>query len=196
MNAIIYLNYENRNIETLFNNIERVGKNINYIKFLINEEGIANAINKGLRLINFNNIDFVTIMGNDITEPDNWLQIRNNFMQDKTIGICSIPLNGFNGDSLDLIGNFTIRKEVILKVGAFNEELDPYGAIDLDYCTRTRAAGFHTKYIPSTKATHIEQNGTDVYGYNKMDLVKKTWNLHNKNVSDYSNGTKSYYISL
>jgi len=195
MNAIIYLNYQNRNTETLFNNTKRAGQHIDYIS-IIDETGISNAINKGLRQLNFNYIDYVTIMGNDIIEPDNWLLTRNQFMQDNSIGICSIPLNGFNGDSLDLIGNFTISKEAILRVGAFNEELDPYGAIDLDYCTRVRAAGLHTKFIPSMIATHLEQNGSDIYGYNKMDLVKKTWDLHNKNVSNYTDGTKSYYIPL
>jgi GT2 family glycosyltransferase len=193
MNAVIYLNYQSRNIETLFHNIKNAGKHIDLIS-IIDETGIAYAINKGL--MQLNNFDYVTIMGNDILEPDNWLITRNQFMQDKTIGICSIPLDGFNGDSLDLIGNFTISKETINRLGAFNEELDPYGAIDLDYCTRCRAAGLHTKFIPLTKATHIEQNGSDAYGYNKMDLVKKTWDLHNKNVSDYSNGTKAYYIPL
>jgi len=196
MNAIIYLNYQNLNVETLANNIKRAGENTNYIKFLMNEEGIANAINKCLRLLNFDIIDYVTIMGNDIIEPDNWLQIRNDFMQDKTIGICSIPLDGCELDSLDLIGNFTISKEVILKVGAFNEELDPYGAIDLDYCTRVRAAGFKNKYLPYCKAIHIEQNGLDAYGYNKAESVKKTWELHQNNVANYSNGSKSYYLAL
>jgi GT2 family glycosyltransferase len=195
MNAIIYLNYQDRNIDTLFHNIKNAGKHIDFIS-IINETGIAYAINKGLRHFNYDYIDYVTIMGNDILEPENWLQIRNDYMQDKTIGICSIPLDGFNGDSLDLIGNFTISAEVINKVGAFNEELDPYGAIDLDYCTRCRAAGLHTKFIPKTKAIHIEQNGIDAYGYNKMDLVKKTWDLHNSNVSEYSNRTKAYYIPL
>jgi hypothetical protein len=195
MNAIIYLNYENKNSETFASNIERAGQDIN-CKLLINEEGISKAINTGLRLLNFEHIDYVTIMANDILEPDNWLNIRNQFMQDKTIGICSIPLGGFNGDSLDLIGNFTISKEALLKVGAFNEELYPYGAIDLDYCTRVRAAGLQTKYIPNIKATHIEQNGIDAYGYNKMDLVKKTWDLHNRNVQAYTDGTKTYYIPL
>jgi GT2 family glycosyltransferase len=193
MNAVIYLNYQSRNIETLFQNIKNAGKHIDLIS-IVDETGIAYAINKGL--MQLNNYDYVTIMGNDILEPDNWLLNRNEFMQDKTIGICSIPLSGFNGDSLDLIGNFTISKETINRIGAFNEELDPYGAIDLDYCTRCRAAGLHTKFIPLTKATHIEQNGSDAYGYNKMDLVKKTWDLHTKNVSDYSNGTKAYYIPL
>ena len=193
MNAVIYLNYQSRNIETLFHNIKNAGKHIDLIS-IIDETGIAYAINKGL--MQLNNFDYVTIMGNDILEPDNWLVSRNEFMQDKKIGICSIPLDGFNGDSLDLIGNFTISKETINRLGAFNEELDPYGAIDLDYCTRCRASGLHTKFIPSTKAAHIEQNGSDAYGYNKMDLVKKTWDLHNKNVSDYSNGTKAYYIPL
>jgi GT2 family glycosyltransferase len=193
MNAVIYLNYQNRNIDTLFHNIKNAGKHIDLIS-IVDETGISKAINKGL--MQLNNFDYVTIIGNDILEPDNWLVTRNQFMQDKTIGICSIPLDGFNGDSLDLIGNFTISKETINRLGAFNEELDPYGAIDLDYCTRCRASGLHTKFIPLTKATHIEQNGSDAYGYNKMDLVKKTWDLHNKNVSDYSNGTKAYYIPL
>ena len=195
MNAVIYLNYQSRNIETLFHNIKNAGKHIDLIT-IIDETGIAYAINKGLRYFKYGYDGYVTIMGNDILEPDNWLMTRNEFMQDETIGICSIPLSGFNGDSLDLIGNFTISKETINRIGAFNEELDPYGAIDLDYCTRCRAAGLHTKFIPKTKATHIEQNGSDAYGYNKMDLVKKTWDLHTKNVSDYSNGTKAYYIPL
>jgi len=195
MNAVIYLNYQDRNIDTLFHNIKNAGEHIDFIS-IINETGIAYAINKGLKHFNFDYVEYVTIMGNDILEPDNWLSIRNEFLEDKTVGICSIPLDGFSGDSLDLIGNFTISKEAINRVGAFNQELDPYGAIDLDYCTRVRASGLHTKFIPNTKATHIEQNGIEAYGYNKMDLVKKTWDLHNKNVSSYTDGTKAYYIPL
>ena len=81
-------------------------------------------------------------------------------------------------------------------VGAFNTALDPYGAIDLDYCTRVRAAGLYTKYISSDYATHIEQNGLDAYGYAKSDLVKSTWDLHTSNVANYSNGSKTYYLPL
>jgi GT2 family glycosyltransferase len=195
MNAVIYLNYQDRNIDTLFHNIKNAGKHIDFIS-IINETGIAYAINKGLKHFNYDYVQYVTIMGNDILEPDNWLSTRNEFLEDKTVGICSIPLDGFSGDSLDLIGNFTISKEAINRVGAFNQELDPYGAIDLDYCTRVRASGLHTKFIPNTKATHIEQNGIEAYGYNKMDLVKKTWDLHNQNVSAYTDGTKAYYIPL
>jgi GT2 family glycosyltransferase len=195
MNAIVYLNYKDRNINTLFENIKNAGKHIDIVT-IINEEGIAFATNKGLRNLNFDNIDYVTIMGNDILEPDNWLQIRNDFLQDKTIGICSIPLHSTGNDTADLIGNFTITKETIKRVGAFNQELDPYGAIDLDYCTRCRAAGLHTKFIKEYTANHIEQNSIDAYGYNKNELVQKTWNLHSNNVSAYTNGNKTYYINL
>ena len=195
MNAVIYLNYQDRNTDTLFHNIKNAGKHIDFIS-IINETGISYAINKGLKHFNYDYVQYVTIMGNDILEPDNWLSTRNEFLEDKTVGICSIPLDGFSGDSLDLIGNFTISKEAINRVGGFNQELDPYGAIDLDYCTRVRASGLHTKFIPNTKATHIEQNGIEAYGYNKMDLVKKTWDLHNQNVSAYTDGTKAYYIPL
>jgi len=195
MNAIIYLNYKDRNINTLFENIKNAGKHIDIVT-IINEEGIAFAINKGLRNLNFDNIDYVTIMGNDILEPNNWLQIRNDFLQDKTIGICSIPLHITSNDTYDLIGNLTITIETINKIGAFNKELVPYGAIDLDYCTRCRAAGLHTKYIKEYTANHIEQNSIDAYGYNKNELVQKTWSLHSNNVSGYTNGNKTYYINL
>jgi GT2 family glycosyltransferase len=195
MNAVIFLNYQNDSVSTLGHNLLNAGSDVEQL-IIVKEKGIANAINVGLNKIDFSNIEYVTILGNDILEPNNWLTVRNEFLQDKSIGICSIPLDGFSGDSLDLIGNFTITKEAIKRVGAFNQELDPYGAIDLDYCTRVRAAGLHTKFVPSTKATHLEQNGSDKYGYNKMELVKKTWDLHNRNVSQYTDGTKAYYIPL
>jgi len=195
MNAVIYLNYLDGNLDTLWNNVKRAGKHIEFVS-VINEEGIANAMNKGLKQINFDVVDYVTILANDILEPDNWLISRNEFMQDKTIGICAFPLVGGFDDTTDIIGNFTISKEVIKNVGAFNTALDPYGAIDLDYCTRVRAAGLYTKYVRSGYATHIEQNGIDAYGYNKNDLVKSTWELHSSNVSNYANGSKTYYLPL
>jgi GT2 family glycosyltransferase len=195
MNAVIFLNYQNDSVNTLGHNLINAGADIEQL-IIVKEKGISNAINIGLNKIDFSHIEYVTILANDILEPDNWLLIRNEYLQDNIVGICSIPLNGFSGDSLDLIGNFTISKEAIKRVGAFNKELDPYGAIDLDYCTRVRASGLQTKFVPSIKATHIEQNGTDKYGYNKMDLVKKTWDLHNQNVSAYTDGTKTYYIPL
>ena len=195
MNAVIYLNYLDGNLDTLWNNVKRAGKHIEYVS-VINEEGIANAMNKGLKQINYDVVDYVTILANDILEPDNWLISRNEFMQDKKIGICAFPLVGGFDDTTDIIGNFTISKDVIQNVGAFNTALDPYGAIDLDYCTRVRAYGLYTKYIRSGYATHIEQNGIDAYGYNKNDLVKSTWELHTSNVSNYSNGSKTYYLPL
>ncbi|CAB4122015.1 hypothetical protein UFOVP19_39 [uncultured Caudovirales phage] len=195
MNAIIFLNFQSDEYDTLKYNVKNAGYKIDFITS-VNEVGIANAINTGLRRFNLKIIDYVTVMANDIIEPENWLAIRNEFMKDKTIGISSIQVRGFDNDTTDLVGNFTISSETIRKVGAFNEELDPYGAIDLDYCTRVRAAGLHTKFITNGMAQHIEQNGSDKYGYNKLDLVKKTWELHAKNVSDYQSGAKSYYIPL
>jgi hypothetical protein len=195
MNAVIFLNYQNNSVKTLGINLSNAGTDIEQV-VIVKEKGIANAINVGLNKIDFSHIQYVTLLSNDILEPDNWLLSRNEFMQDKTIGICSIPLVGGFDDTTDIIGNFTISKEVIKNVGAFNTALDPYGAIDLDYCTRVRAAGLYTKYVRSGYATHIEQNGIDAYGYNKNDLVKSTWELHSSNVSNYANGSKTYYLPL
>ena len=195
MNAVIFLNYQNNSVKTLGINLSNAGTDIEQV-VIVKEKGIANAINVGLNKIDFSYIQYVTLLSNDILEPDNWLKVRNEFMQDKMIGICAIPLvNGFD-DTTDIIGNFTISKEVIKNVGAFNTALDPYGAIDLDYCTRVRAAGLYTKYIRTGYATHIEQNGIDAYGYNKNELVKNTWELHTSNVANYSNGSKTYYLPL
>ena len=195
MNAVIFLNYKNYSVKTLGINLSNAGTDIEQV-VIVKEKGIANAINVGLNKIDFSNIQYVTLLSNDILEPDNWLKVRNEFMQDKLIGICAIPLVGGFDDTTDIIGNFTISKEVIKNVGAFNTALDPYGAIDLDYCTRVRAAGLYTKYIRTGYATHIEQNGIDAYGYNKNELVKSTWELHTSNVANYSNGSKTYYLPL
>lgn len=195
MNAVIFLNYKNYSVKTLGINLMNAGSNVEQIA-IVNEKGIANAMNIGLNRIDLSHIQYVTFLSNDIIEPDNWLKSRNEFMQDKTIGICSFPILGGFDDTTDIIGNFTISKEVIKNVGAFNTALDPYGAIDLDYCTRVRAAGLYTKYVRSGYATHIEQNGLDAYGYNKNDLVKSTWELHSSNVSNYANGSKTYYLPL
>ena len=195
MNAIIFLNYQNNSVKTLGINLSNAGTDIEQV-VIVKEKGIANAINVGLNKIDFSHIQYVTLLSNDILEPDNWLKVRNEFMQDKMIGICAIPLVGRFDDTTDIIGNFTISKEVIKNVGAFNTALDPYGAIDLDYCTRVRAAGLYTKYIRTVYATHIEQNGIDAYGYNKNELVKSTWQLHTSNVANYSNGSKTYYLPL
>jgi hypothetical protein len=195
MNAVIFLNYKNYSVKTLGINLMNAGIDIEQI-VIVKEKGIANAINIGLNKIDFSHIQYVTLLANDILEPDNWLKIRNIFMQDKSVGICAIPLVGGFNDTTDIIGNFTISKEVIQNVGAFNTALDPYGAIDLDYCTRVRAAGLYTKYIRTDYATHIEQNGLDAYGYTKSDLVKSTWDLHTSNVANYSNGSKTYYLPL
>ena len=61
MNAVIYLNYQDRNIETLFYNIKNAGKHIDLI-IIIDETGIAKAINKGLRHFFYNHINYVTII--------------------------------------------------------------------------------------------------------------------------------------
>ena len=195
MNAVIFLNYQNNSVKTLGINLSNAGTDIEQV-IIVKEKGIANAINVGLNKIDFSHIQYVTLLSNDILEPDNWLKVSNEFIQDKMIGICAIPLVGGFDYTTDIIGNFTISKEVIKNVGAFNTALDPYGAIDLDYCTRVRAAGLYTKYIRTGYATHIEQNGIDAYGYNKNELVKSTWELHTSNVANYSNGSKTYYLPL
>ena len=80
MNAVIFLNYQNDSVVTLGSNLINAGADIEQL-IIVKEKGIANAINVGLNKIDFSNIEYVTLLANDILEPDNWLLMRNEFLQ-------------------------------------------------------------------------------------------------------------------
>jgi GT2 family glycosyltransferase len=49
-------------------------------------------------------------------------------------------------------GNFSIRREVLLKIGAFDETFKIYGNEDLELCVRLSKAGVELKYCPEALA--------------------------------------------
>lgn len=193
--ALIYLDYQSQTESFLLEQLQCCGITLADIQIIIvRERGIANAINTGLRQIN-NEIGLITILANDIIEPINWLKKREDFCKGN-IGICSFALNNepykYNSN---IIGNFTISRDVLIKVGAMDERFDPYGAIDLDYCVRARAAGFITTYIPNETAW---QNNAvaNKYDFDKQTETERTWQYHAESVEQFMNGTLPYYISL
>ena len=68
---VVGLIYGSRTLETLEETLKRSGYSADVI--LINQEGIANAMNMGLDVFHEGNYDAIAYLANDILEPDNWL---------------------------------------------------------------------------------------------------------------------------
>lgn len=95
----------------------------------------------------------------------------------------------------DVIGQFMITRQVYERVGGFREDFGQYGPIDNDYNARCKAMGFVNYYIPG-QSQHIDNSPADLYGYNKAELVAKTWPIHEANVKRYNDNPESAYIPV
>ena len=164
----------------------------------INKEGIANALNEAIDIAGVDGYDAIAYLANDIKEPENWLAKKVEALQ-------SYPFAGIVASSLDnvrhtaqcehIISNWLLSMKVVDKIGIFNEQMFPYGPIDLDYCERANLAGFYTYYVMDCKAEHIGSHATgNEYGWDKSKLVEKYWQMHVDDVAGYRNGSKKLSI--
>lgn len=184
------LTYGNRPLDILRINLEKAGYPFNVL--FINVEGIANALNEGI--FNSDGYDAIAYLANDIIEPDGWLEKKVSALQ-------TYPNAGLVASSIDrietqirsqhVISNWLISRELIDKIGIFNESMFPYGPIDLDYCERANIAGFCTYYVVDCKAEHkVTENNNNEYGYSKYDMIQKYWKQHEADVVQYRAGNK------
>lgn len=194
MHGIVYLNFQNKSLDALLTNLSKITQWFEAV--IIDQYGIAAACNRGLRMLG-PNFETYTILGNDIIEPEGWLDGRIQAIN-AGYGVVSYPFDVVADFwNTDIIGNYTISKDCIEAIGGFNTAFDPYGAIDLDYCHRARAAGFRTSYIPGAIAVHRGQHGQGAdYGFNKSEMVSKTWNLHVELVDKYRSGLVNLNIPI
>ena len=195
MNVLVCcLTYGNRPLDIIHNNLERAGFPF-HVRF-VNVEGIANALNEGIDMLDDG--DYLAFLANDIIEPDNWLA-------KKLIAAMEYPNAGIVASSLGevkkeiksehIISNWLISKDVIHKIGIFNESMFPYGPIDLDYCERANVAGFGTYYVMDCMAEHIGSHASgNEYGYDKSQMVAKYWGQYKEDIKGYNEGHKSIVI--
>jgi len=94
-----------------------------------------------------------------------------------------------------VISNWLMSKEVIDKVGYFNEEFYPYGPIDLDYCDRVWLAGMNTYYTMDCLASTGSHASGNEYGYDKQQIVNEFMNLYQTNQEAYKSGTKNIKLN-
>jgi GT2 family glycosyltransferase len=193
---IACLVYGNRPLDILEQNIKSAGYVADYV--LINREGISNALNEAIDIAGADEYDAIAYLANDIKEPENWLA-------KKVEALKSYPFAGIVASSLDnvrytaqsehIISNWLLSMKVVDKIGIFNEQMFPYGPIDLDYCERANLAGFYTYYVIDCKAEHIGSHASgNEYGWDKGELVNKYWQMHVDDITAYRNGSKNLKI--
>jgi GT2 family glycosyltransferase len=73
-------------------------------------------------------------------------------------------------------GIVLIRPEVIRQCAGFDEAFDPYGAEDLDFAFRAKAAGFSFRFVPGS-LVHHKGTKTGFYDYTPAYAVIKGRNL-------------------
>jgi GT2 family glycosyltransferase len=190
---ICQLTYGDRPFNILIDNELKAGYNATYCQ--INTEGISNALNEGIDYMLKNEYDAIGFLANDIIEPQDWLS-------KKVEALTEYPNAGVVASSLDhnrtnincelIISNWLISRQLIQKIGFFNETMFPYGPIDLDYCERAWAAGYKTYYVMDCLAVHTD---TPVnYGWDKSEMVAKYWDKFNSEAHKYKSGELDYFI--
>ena len=178
--ALCVLSYKRYDLtaQTVAHNITNCGHD-DIGLFVEDTFGIAKASNNVLRRAYLDGYDFFVLLGNDILMPDGWLS---DYIQhaNHLSGMISYPINEIRTQvSYEMVvGCFGITRRVVDAVGAFDERFDPYGAIDLDYNKRCTEKGFMNFYLPFKCAKEIDHNDGSLYGFNKPELVNKTWGLH------------------
>lgn len=177
---------------------------VNHVVTIVSEYGISRAINCAFAASK--DYDGVFIMANDILMPDGWLS--------KSIEAAkAIPHSGvialhcvekkhdpaFINDVLVypgevVFGNALYPKRLIESVGHMNEDYDPYGMQDSDYCHRAWNNGFINYYLDIPTSEHIGHDVGEDTDYRRMkdkglmscgDKWMK-WTHHYKMTENYS----------
>jgi hypothetical protein len=191
--AVLVMAYKRHDVtaRTLKANLNNAG--MDYGLFVGDHRGICRNTNIMLWRAMAEGYDAFCIMGNDITEPYGWLSERVKFANARpTCGGVSIGIGWMTPTPKQdtVIGNILWPLDVVKAVGAWDERLDPHGAVDLDYCERANKAGYQNWYLPNMMANHMDgHDGVEIYGYKKQDEINRTWPTYLERLAD-----PNYYI--
>lgn len=189
---VAFLNYKHGKYaqEVFKANADKAGYKFDYLE--INEHGIANAINHGLRAaFEHNDYDACMVMANDILEDPDWLKTRIEHLA-PNIGLVSAQEGMIPNRVIEttIIGNWLIPRHTFEAVGYFNTWYDQhgYGPIDLDYCQRVQLAGLKTIYAKGISCKHLD-NGDGAYGFSKQERLKTgAWDYYKTSTAYYQKG--------
>lgn len=150
-----------------------------YVEMItINEKGISRSIN--LAIEKAQHYDAVFTMANDILMPLGWLQKSVEAAQAiPHTGVAALycvqhrhvpaivnDIQVYPGEIV--FGNALYPKSVLESVGHMNEDYDPYGMQDSDYCHRAWMNGFINYYVDVPASEHIGHDVGDDTPYRRM----------------------------
>jgi GT2 family glycosyltransferase len=155
----------------------------------IEHKGISFSINEGIDYAKSIYADAVVLMANDILMPNGWLEkmviCASTIKNTGFVGIHCVEdrgtLTNIEGVQIELsekvFGNVLLPMAAIDKIGYFNEDYDPYGVQDADYCYRLNKTGHINYYLPELSSTHIGHDVGDGSEYRKMkdDSLNIKW---------------------
>jgi GT2 family glycosyltransferase len=166
--------------------------------FSIEKRGIAAGVNAGLRMTE--NYDAVCLLANDILLPENWLSkfvlYAQRIENTGIIGIHCVEelppiVDGVHKTHTPFGDNF-ITRQLIDKIGGYNQDYDPYGMQDRDYGERATITGFTNYYLPDMRSEHIGHdvgNGTE-YRRMKDESLARAQSVWEKYQDIYHNQNK------
>lgn len=173
------------------------------IKYVQNKtpKGYAGALNTGLKVATG---DYVCFINNDISVIPNWMDIMLKVFDNRDIGLVIPCLNGGTSEqSVDwskteastLIDNpfsisgvcFLVKREVIDKIGEWDEKTFFFGGGDWDFSVRLLRAGF--KIAIARKAFIYHYSGASAEEYMDRDINKLS-NAIEKNIKLLENKHK------
>lgn len=164
----------------------RANELVTYARVNKENEGIARSLNQ---LILRSNGQYIVQLGNDYEMPNNWLDEMIRYASDVIkAGMVGIPwCPGHRGPLTDVLAISSPSKKVHLatydlplfgvklktrqmldRVGAFDERLHPYGLEDSDYHRRAQLAGFVNFYIPDLVSKHLGEDSGKKTDYRAM----------------------------
>ena len=175
--------------------------------------GVAKGFNKLFRKCTG---DYICLIGNDIVVHKNWLNdlIYYADLIDNS-GICAIFCEGIRGYFTPLMSvNDTLvniwkrndntidglqlfRKEILEKIGGYDETFGKYGYEDNQFALRCAYSGYHNFYIPNQFSTHIGRDINETSNYRKeKDLALQISQLRFVETLREMKKSKNYFISL
>ena len=202
MTGVIFLNYLRKEYSDKALQSINV-QNVDFELLQIEQKGISKAINIGLNHF-FENGDAqnVFICANDIELPqgafNKMLHVTSHIPQTGVSAIHCVEampeLIRVNDQDIctawGVFGNYLLTRSAFEKIGYWNENHDPYGMNDSDYCYRLHKAGFLNYYIYGLQAHHL---GADVHSgtdYRKMkdESLSKAGAIYNEWKQVYDSG--------
>lgn len=185
---VALLDYERHTFtdQVLRHNMGNAGYPLDQIS--VNERGVSRALNCAIEQAE--EYDALFTMANDILMPDGWLaksvEAAENILETGCAALYTVqelhPEKWISGVKVYpgeiVFGNALYTRLALTSVGHFNQDFDPYGMQDSDWCFRASKMGFVNYYVDAPRSEHIGHDVGQDSEYRRMKdegLKKCDW---------------------